>query len=110
VNRGDEDPSSCAQARSDPAGPRRAESLFLLVALDLGQLLTWESEEVILRGVKAAHIHRHRLPPLLATFAVDVSRGAATLAVLGYANREHALIEQVDLLHECTLRRLSGPL
>jgi hypothetical protein len=61
---------------------------------------------VTLRSLKAAHIHR--LPALLATLAVDVSRGAVTLGVTQYAKREHALIEQVELLRECALRNFRG--
>lgn len=70
----------------------------VLVAFNLRRLLTWERKEVELRSIEAAHVHGERLPSFLAAHTVDVSEGPILSPVLGNADREHALVEEVELL------------
>ena len=44
----------------------------VFIAFDLPRLLTREGEEIVLRGVEAAHVHGERRPSLSSALAVDV--------------------------------------
>ena len=69
----------------------------VLVALDLRRLLARERHEVVLRRGRNRHVHgqcRARSGPARGRLARRAVRGA----VLGHPEREHALVEVVELL------------
>src|SRR3954447_11499358 len=75
------------------------ELLFrVLVALDARRLLGREGEEVVVRHPDSADVDRERGPAQPPARAEVVAGVSAPSAVLGHADGERALVEEVELL------------